>query len=66
MSFYYVFDNHILMLICRLVSILYDTFGGPRPGPLDPQNVLALVKKYMPITGLGLDLVSGCLVGKLL
>ena len=54
------------MLICRLVSILYDTFGGPRPGPLDPQNVLALVKKYMPITGLGLDLVSGCLVGKLL
>jgi len=31
MSFHYVFDNHTLMLICRLVSIAYDTFGGPRP-----------------------------------
>jgi len=47
MSFHYVFDNHILMLICRLVSISYGTFL-----PFGPQNFLALVKKYVPITAL--------------
>jgi len=29
MLFHYVFDNHILMLICRLVSHSYGTFCGP-------------------------------------
>jgi len=31
MSFHYVFDNHILMLICRSVSISYGTFLRPSP-----------------------------------
>jgi len=52
MSFHYVSDNHILMLICRLVSISYGTFL--RPSPLGPQIFWALVKKYVPITALDL------------